>query len=308
MGGTPELSTSVTDTPYESSPLEQAQEAFRDLLTSLTNQIRGEVHEGETIRQFGYFLKYTLETSLHANVFDAIFGEDRGSDSRNSRPSRDHGASLMKRFLSKKRSRTEMVHDLMTSNESLLCQIPLSNIVNARSFNTMIPAVTKDTLMSLLPECDTDSYESVSAVFNNPEFLNSLHLFQRHLQASTFDTSDINTYGTGRRRKEIEPWKLEHFEHVWGQRLLSEILVEAPAHNTPAFSYTDPEIADLPIFAEPMPIPSSAGSILEVRQALANRDLSCAANLLFVDGPMGHWRRRRAAFYRNPEAELFIRW
>lgn len=83
----------------------------------------------------------------------------------------------------------------------------IKNIVNANNFNLMIPAKVKDSLVELLPDCDTKSHESVTEMFTNPEFLHSLLLFQRHLYSGTFDTSDSSNLRKVR-RVQVAPWKV----------------------------------------------------------------------------------------------------
>ena len=179
-------------------------------------------------------------------------------------------------------------------------------ILNATTFNSMIPAIQKDNLIKLLPECDTENYESISKVFESPEFLHSLILFQRHLHSGTFDTIGDGTRKS-KKRKEMDPWKAEHFESVWGQKLLSEILLEEPVRKTPLpFSYTDPELAELPIFSEPVKLGDT--SIQQVRENMVNRETSDLFTFIFPSGKMGHYRHRKQIMHRNPPQELFIRW
>lgn len=71
----------------------------------------------------------------------------------------------------------------------------------------MIPAKVKDSLVQLLPDCDTHSHETISGLFTNPEFINSLLLFQRHLHSGTFDTVDA-TNRKVRKVQEVQPWKV----------------------------------------------------------------------------------------------------
>lgn len=93
---------------------------------------------------------------------------------------------------------------------------------------------------------------------------------------------------------------------MWGQRLLSDCLLEEPTRNIHVpFSYSDSDLCDLAIFAEPLAEVNNV-SVSDVRKSLANLDTSNPFCFLFGD-KMEHYRTRKAVLYRNPYNELFIR-
>lgn len=86
---------------------------------------------------------------------------------------------------------------------------PLQKLLSVSNFNKYVPASVKDSLMKLLPQCDCESPETVTEMFQSPEFIQSLDLFQRHLQNGTFDGSqDVLQYRKSKKLREVDPWKV----------------------------------------------------------------------------------------------------
>lgn len=81
--------------------------------------------------------------------------------------------------------------------------------------------------------------------------------------------------------------------------------MEEPPRTKVSFSYSDSDLCDLAIFAEPVSETSNV-SVADVRKSLTNRNTSDPFTFLFGD-KMAHYRSRKAALHRNPYNELYLR-
>jgi len=298
--------------------LTSMREKFTSIFKELLSAIEHHPDETEILMEFGDLLKEELrearpEVFIRWSYTSAQIDSSRVSSANGSRPVRIPGLSNKKKTFLKKRRRNESCEDLLTSTESILCSIPLSKLLSVSNFNKYVPASVKDSLMKLLPQCDCESPETVTEMFQSPEFIQSLDLFQRHLQNGTFDGSqDVLQYRKSKKLREVDPWKLQHFEQFWGQLTICETLLKEPSHSIPNFSYADVILPDIP---DPLPIIDPGPSVPkydeqtmnEMRKSLVCRDTKDLFNFIFPEGKLEHFKRRRAAMHRNPSPELFVR-
>ena len=83
------------------------------------------------------------------------------------------------------------------------------DIVTASAFD-LLSHTEKNQLLSLLPETDRESTESIRNMFASENFRSCLSLYQRMLEAGALDTPASFSYPAAKKRRNqvVDPWKV----------------------------------------------------------------------------------------------------
>ncbi|XP_013420611.1 polycomb protein Asx isoform X2 [Lingula anatina] len=112
--------------------------------------------------------------------------------------------------------------------DSILTNVNLRALINKHTF-TMLPPAYQYKLLQLLPECDKTvmadgSLRLSSTALNNEFFNKGCHEWRERLSEGEFTPENQQRIKVEEEKEQakLDPWKVKHFEPIWGQKLIRE--------------------------------------------------------------------------------------
>ncbi|CAL8097089.1 unnamed protein product [Orchesella dallaii] len=161
---------------------------------------------------------------------------------------------------------------------SILTQVNLRAILNKHTFS-LLPPLYQYKLIQLLPEVDAitgpdSSVKLSSSAVNNEFFARACEEWKNKLTAGEFtpEQRQKNKLEAEKERLKLDPWKVKHFEPIWGQK--SVTASTSRQSKPPEATITKPIEASATATSTTQPIASPQGPTDERRQSLRSSRLS----------------------------------
>ena len=124
--------------------------------------------------------------------------------------------------------------------ESILSKVNLRTLLNKNTF-TRLPPLYQFKLMQLLPQCDLLFEDSKglrlnSSAFNNEFFAKACHEWRERLAKGDFTPEALqkNSSDLSRDKQRLDPWKLRHYEPLWGMKRSYDTNKVSPSPSQPS--------------------------------------------------------------------------